>query len=155
MTTATPLTELTERPPGFIGSDLRPTGLQLEPQQLTEGVYALMANQIPKDNNGERASLVIDGGMTPRIGRHIQDIAGNLTSTPIRYLANTTFHGDHTFGNSAFADEVVIMTSRANRDAMTDLDTEKANRAENTHGDTALQEVTTWRLPELTFDRFA
>ncbi|WP_433337405.1 MBL fold metallo-hydrolase [Spirillospora sp. CA-294931] len=150
--------ELDERPAGFVAPNLSPDGLELRPRQLAEGVYALMANEVPKDNNGlivgEKAALVVDAGITPGIGRHIQDVVASLTDKPIRYLVNTTYHGDHTFGNTAFGEDVTLFSSRANKAAMTDLAREKRLRAESMYGDASLDEVRTWRRPDVVFDRF-
>ncbi|MBF6065177.1 MBL fold metallo-hydrolase [Nocardia terpenica] len=152
------VTEFDERPTGFIAPNLSPEGLRLQPHEVGEGAWALMANQFPKDNNGlivgEHAALVVDSGITPGIGRHIQDVAAELTGTPIRYLANTTFHGDHTFGNAAFPDAVTIFSSRLNKAAMTDLSAEKRIRTESMYGDNGLDTVHTWRRPDVVFDRF-
>lgn len=155
----TVIPELVERPTGFIAPNLSPIGLVLEPKPLAEGVWALMANEPPKDNNGlivgSHAALVVDSGVTPRIGRQIQELAGRLTDVPIRYLANTTYHGDHTFGNTAFGPEVTVVTSRLNRAAMTDIEAEKAIRRESMYDDKhALDGVVSWRYPDLVFDRF-
>lgn len=151
--------EFSERPPGYVAPDLSPTGLRLEPERLADGVYGLMANRLPKDNSGlvvgERAALVVDAGVTPTVGRHILEVAEGLTDRPVRYLANTTYHGDHTFGNSAFGPGVAVVSSRLNRAAMSDLAAEKRIRSESMYGDPALDEVTSWRLPDLVFDRFA
>jgi cyclase len=123
--------ELSERP-GFVGPDLSPQGLELRPRRLGDGVYALLANIPPKDNNGlvvgAEAALVVDAGVTPQIGKQIQRLAARLTDRPIAYLANTTFHGDHTFGNAAFPQQVIVVSSRANKAAMDDLDREKRLR---------------------------
>jgi cyclase len=150
--------EMTDRPPEFIAPNLSPAGLQLHPRELAEGVYALMANDLPKDNNGlivgDKAALVVDSGVSPAVGRHIQDVAAGLTDTPVRYLANTTYHGDHTFGNTAFGAEVAVFSSRMNKAAMTDLATEKRIRTESMYGDDSLDAVTTWRTPDVVFDRF-
>ncbi|WP_369201128.1 MBL fold metallo-hydrolase [Streptomyces sp. PU-14G] len=150
--------EMSERPEGFVAPDLRPTGLTLLPQEVAEGVYALMANEPPKDNNGlivgEDAALVVDSGVTPAVGRQIQELAAGLTDKPVRYLANTTYHGDHTFGNVAFGSDVTLFSSRLNKAAMTDLEAEKRMRAESMYGDGALDEVVTWRRPDVVFDRF-
>lgn len=150
--------EATERQPGFLAPNLSPKGLRLVPTKLAEGVYALMANQLPKDNNGliigSRAALVVDAGITPGVGRYLLGVARELTDKPIRYLANTTYHGDHTFGNVAFGEDVVVVSSRLNKAAMTDLETEKRMRGESMYGDPGMDEVTTWREPDLVFDRF-
>ncbi|WP_049575291.1 MBL fold metallo-hydrolase [Nonomuraea sp. SBT364] len=149
--------EIAERPAGFQGPNLTPAGLELIPRELAPGVHALMANLPPKDNSGviagADAALVIDAGITPQVARHIRSLAAGLTPAPVRYLVNTTYHGDHTFGNAAFPADVTIVSHRANRDAMTDLGREKAMRAESMYGDEALLDaVTTWRRPDLVFD---
>src|SRR5438093_11884339 len=105
-TSRIPDREIAERPDGYGGPNLSPVGLKLIPRAFTDGVYALMANVPPKDNNGlvagRDAALVIDAGITPEASRQLQGLAAELTSTPVRYLVNTIYHGDHTFGNSAF-----------------------------------------------------
>ena len=150
--------EPAERPVGFIAPNLSPEGLELVPTALADGVYGLVANQIPKDNNGliigERAALVVDSGITPGMGRYISNLADSLSDAPVRYLANTTYHGDHTFGNVAFGPEVAIVSSRINKSAMTDLEEEKAFRGESMYGHPGMAEVDTWRKPDMTFDRF-
>ncbi|MDJ1135650.1 MBL fold metallo-hydrolase [Streptomyces iconiensis] len=150
--------EMDERPPGFIAPNLSPADLRLEPQELAEGVYSLMANEVPKDSNGlivgEKAALIVDSGITPGIGRHIQEVAAELTDKPVRYLANTTYHGDHTFGNTAFGEEVTVISSRIDRAAMTDLAAEKRLRTESMYGDRSLDQVRTWCKPDAVFDRF-
>jgi cyclase len=151
--------ELSERPPGFVAPDLSPQGLILEPKRLGEGVYALLANTPPKDNNGlvvgDRAALVVDAGVTPEIGRQLQRLAARLTDRPIAYLVNTTFHGDHTFGNAAFGDQVTVISSWPNKAAMSDLDREKRLRGESMHAapDT-LAGIEVWRRPDVCFDQY-
>ena len=151
--------EIEERPAGYIGPDLNPDGLLLEPQKLVEGVYALMANVPPKDNNGvivgKKGVLVIDAGVNGVVAHHIQDIVRQLTDKPLLYLANTTYHGDHTFGNAAFPTEVTIVSSRENKDSMRDLEREKRIRTENMKGNAiALTDVVEWRLPDIIFEQF-
>ncbi|MET7334934.1 MBL fold metallo-hydrolase [Nonomuraea sp. NPDC005650] len=159
-TSLTPERELAERPEGYGGPNLSPVGLELVPHELAQGVWALMANLPPKDNNGvvagREAALVIDAGITPDVSVRIQATAADLTDRPLRYLVNTTYHGDHTFGNAAFPDQVVVVSSRVNKANMTDLAYEKQTRSANMYGDAALlDEVTTWRRPDLTFDSYA
>ncbi|MEV4011946.1 MBL fold metallo-hydrolase [Nonomuraea angiospora] len=159
-TSRIPEREIAERPAGYGGPNLSPVGLELVPHTFAEGVYALMASLPPKDNNGlvagRNAALVVDAGITPEISAKIQAIAADLTDRPLRYLVNTTYHGDHSFGNVAFPDEVVVVSSRVNRDNMADLAYEKQTRAANMYGDDALLDtVTTWRRPDLVFDAYA
>jgi cyclase len=152
--------EMLERPDGYLGPNLNPDGLHLQPKQLGRGVYALMANQVPKDNNGliigDKGAVVVDAGINGAISRQIQHIARRLSAKPIRYLVNTTYHGDHTFGNAAFADDVTIISSRLNKESMRDLDREKRIRTGNLRGNlAALAGVDRWRRPDIVFDEYA
>ena len=151
--------ELKERPADYQGPNLDPEGLQLRPVELGDGVYALMANIPPKDNNGvivgNHAALVIDAGINGAVSRQIQGIVAELTDKPLRYLVNTTYHGDHTFGNYAFDDDVVIISSVGNRASMSDLEVEKSFRVANLYGnDGAIADVTQWRRPDVAFDDY-
>ena len=150
--------EMSERQAGFMAPNLSPVSLRLIPRELATGVFALMANQLPKDNNGlivgEKAALVVDSGITPGVGRYLQEVVRELTDVPVRYLANTTFHGDHTFGNVAFGDDVAVVSSRLNKASMTNLEEEKRYRSESMYGDPGMEEVVSWRRPEVVFDRF-
>jgi cyclase len=151
--------EIAERPPDYLGPNLNPRGLVLTPVPLGKGVHALMANQLPKDNNGviigDKCALVVDAGINGAISRHIQDLVRQLTDKPTRYLVNTTYHGDHTFGNYAFPESVTIVSSWQNRESMHDLDYEKRMRFGNLREDgESIADVTTWRRPDLVFDRY-
>lgn len=155
-----PAREIAERPEGYQGPNLSPAGLTLLPSGLGERTHALMANIPPKDNNGviagRDAALVVDAGITPDVSRQILTLAAELTDRPLRYLVNTTYHGDHTFGNIAFPAETVIVSSRVNKENMANLDYEKKIRSGNMYGDEhMLGAVTRWRTPDLVFDSFA
>lgn len=105
---------------------------------------------------GSDAALLIDAGITPDVARQLRRHTAELTDRPLRYLVNTTYHGDHTFGNAEFPDDVTVISTVANRDNMTDLDQEKANRAESMAGDDALLDaVTSWRRPDVVIDSYA
>ncbi|MFI5897776.1 MBL fold metallo-hydrolase [Actinoplanes sp. NPDC051513] len=149
--------EIVERPDAYQGPNLSPVGLKLVPRELGPGVHALLANIPPKDNNGviagRDAAVVIDAGVTPGISAQIQALTAELTDRPLRYVVNTTYHGDHTFGNAAFPADVVIVSSRINKDNMSDLGYEKNVRSGNMYGDEKLLDaVDHWRKPDLVFD---
>jgi cyclase len=54
----------------------------------------------------------VDAGINGTVARHLPDAAATLTTKPLRYLVNTNYHGDHTFGNAAFPDAVEIVAHR-------------------------------------------
>lgn len=152
-----PKREIADRPHGYQGPNLSPSGSALTPVALGEGVHALMATIPPKDNNGliigTQAALVVDAGITPTVARLIQDTVADLTDRPLRYLVNTTYHGDHTFGNMAFPAQTVVVSSRINKENMADLAYEKRVRSGNMYGDEGLFDaVTRWRTPDVAFD---
>lgn len=116
-----------------------------------------MANRIPRDNSGvvigSRGALVIDSGMNGAMARQIQERVQKLTDKLILYLANTNYHGDHTFGNYAFPDSVEIIAHAKTRDSMSDLDADKKIRARNLFGnERAIADVTRWRKPDRVSD---
>jgi cyclase len=149
--------EIQERPAHYRGPNLDPTAVKLLPRFLGRGVYALMANKMPRDNSGvvigSRGALVIDAGINGSMARQIQQRVRELTDKPLLYLVNTNYHGDHTFGNYAFPDSVQIVAHQKTCDSMTDLEAERRIRARNLFGnDAAISDVTTWRKPDCVFD---
>jgi cyclase len=57
---------------------------------------------------GDDAIAVIDTFTTPAMARELAEDVRRVTSKPIRYVLNTHYHGDHTFGNQVFPDAVVM-----------------------------------------------
>ena len=148
-----------KRPLGYLGPILDPEEFVLQPLELDEGVYALMANTPSKDNNGliigETSALVVDAGFNGAMARKIQEVSHQLTSKPIRYLVNTTYHGDHTFGNYAFSRDVTIISSSKNKESMRELEREKRIRSSNLRGNIkAISDVAVWRRPDIVFQSY-
>lgn len=53
---------------------------------------------------GEDAVLVIDSRATPGQARELRTELLQLTNLPVRWLFNTHYHWDHTFGNQCFSE---------------------------------------------------
>jgi len=86
-------------------------------QPVADGVYACL----PPDGTasagfivGDDGAVVIDTLTTPSQARWLLASVRAVTSAPIRYVVNTHWHGDHTFGNEQFrpAGIVAHMTCR-------------------------------------------
>jgi len=61
----------------------------------------------------EWGSIVIDTMRTPKDGELLKEHVNANTAKPIRLVINSHFHGDHTFGNTAFsAPKVATETTR-------------------------------------------
>jgi glyoxylase-like metal-dependent hydrolase (beta-lactamase superfamily II) len=76
-------------------------------QQITSDLYFF------RDYDGSNAAflvtdegvLVVDTRQHPRAGHELLDGIRKITSRPIRWVINSHFHGDHTFGNATFQRE--------------------------------------------------
>ncbi|WP_282137259.1 MBL fold metallo-hydrolase [Rossellomorea aquimaris] len=84
---------------------------------LCDGVYAAIATpgQGAWSNAGivdlGEELLIFDSFATPSAGYELRKQAEEMTGKPVKYLINSHYHGDHVFGNQAFADTTIISTS--------------------------------------------
>ena len=53
---------------------------------------------------GDRDVLIVDSGSLPSIAAGDIALIRQWTTKPVRYVVNTHWHGDHTWGNSVYAD---------------------------------------------------
>jgi cyclase len=100
-------------------------------ERMAEGVYAIIhddaSDQWPHSNTGvvvyDDGVLVVDATYLPSRARADIALIRKLTDKPVRYLVNTHWHMDHTYGNVAYRDtfpDMVILTERQTRE-MSDL----------------------------------
>lgn len=94
----------------------------LESQELANGVYAIiptnadsMADQgIPIATSsgfviGSKGVLVVDTMLNKRLNAQLLELIAAETDLPVRYAVNTSFHGDHSYGNQYLPDETLII----------------------------------------------
>jgi cyclase len=94
----------------------------LESQKLADGVFAViqtgadeMAEQgLPLATSagfviGTDGVLVIDTMLNERLNTQLFDLIAAETDLPVRYAVNTSFHGDHSYGNQYLPDESLII----------------------------------------------
>jgi glyoxylase-like metal-dependent hydrolase (beta-lactamase superfamily II) len=81
--------------------------------RLTEGVYAIRHKRAARmgalSGNttvvvGDQGVLVVDSCLLPSIARDDIALIWQWTDKPVRYLVNTHWHGDHTYGNGVYID---------------------------------------------------
>ena len=83
--------------------------------QVAPGVYCAIgngsmnvgANTVVIIN--ERDVLLVDSTTSPAAAVRLQEEMKKLTDRPVRYVVNTHFHFDHTFGNQVFEPGAVII----------------------------------------------
>ena len=96
-------------------------------ERLADGVFAIIhddaTDQWPHSNTGvvlyDDGVLVVDATYLPSRARADIGLIRGLTDKPVRYLVNTHWHMDHTYGNEAYRDafpQAVIVTERETRE---------------------------------------
>ena len=95
-----------------------PAGMRMEARELAPGIYQVAASDVDeKDHTGTNAGIIIGSRGVLVVESLINgDLASQLlaeirkkTDLPIQYLVNTSFHGDHVYGNFAFPDSTEII----------------------------------------------
>ena len=94
----------------------------LESQELSPGVFAVIptgademaANGFPIATSGgfvigDNGVLVVESMLNERLTTQFLDLIAAETDKPVRYLVNTSFHGDHSYGNQYVPEEVDII----------------------------------------------
>ncbi|MFD8027423.1 MBL fold metallo-hydrolase [Streptomyces sp. NPDC059717] len=98
--------------------------VQMHPHRLAEGVYAVMASDVDTTDHtatnagfavGDSGVLVIESLSNGRLASQVIGEVRKATPLPIRFLVNTSFHGDHCFGNFAFPAQTVIIHHEATK----------------------------------------
>lgn len=101
------------------GLEAAPLTYELQPRQLTEGVWLVAGAQeaVTRDNGGaianvaildsDAGAIVIDTGPSLRYGETLAALARQLTKKEIARVYITHFHPDHMFGNQAFKSEAI------------------------------------------------
>lgn len=92
--------------------------VNLVSKELATGVFAVMPDDVlTKDHVGttagfvigERSVLVIESMLTGDLASQLIGLVRRVTTKPIRFLVNTSYHGDHAYGNYLFPDSTVVI----------------------------------------------
>lgn len=69
---------------------------------------------------GDNAVLVVDTMLNERLANQVIGLIRETTEKPIRYIVNTSYHGDHSYGNQYFDESIEIIQHRKTRDYIRD-----------------------------------
>lgn len=100
----------------------QPWSIELERVELAPNVYAVydsLAESWLKDYGasagttsgfivGERGVFVVDSLVNPHLTSQLIRLIKEVTSKPILYVVNTSYHGDHMYGNYMFPNSTII-----------------------------------------------
>lgn len=127
----------------------------LESQKIADGVFAVIptgaddmaAAGYPIATTGgfvigETGVLVVESMLNQRLNTQLFDLVAAETDKPVRYLVNTSYHGDHAYGNQYVSDNVIII-QHANAAAYIDayLEPDKAFMIQNFGEGRGIEEV--------------
>ena len=89
--------------------------VQLEMEKLTNAVYAFYPSDAKEKNPkgypvatsggfvvGDIGVLVVESMVNKRLADQVMGFVKKVTDKPILYVVNTSYHGDHAYGNYAF-----------------------------------------------------
>jgi len=103
---------------------------------------------------GEKGVLVIDAHISMAMARQILERVREVTDKPIRYLVNSNYHGDHTFGNCAFPAETLVIQQRETAARVPYMEEEKAFFFPCVGSKPEIFEGVTLRFPDIVFDDY-
>ncbi len=79
-------------------------------RRLSESVYCILGGEKEANTGfvvGKNGVLVIDTTFSPYQATLVLKVIRSVTQKPIKYVFNTHYHSDHTFGNQVFSAKVV------------------------------------------------
>ncbi len=95
-----------------------PARVNLTSKELSTGVFAVMPDDVlAKDHVGttggfvigKRGVLVIESMLNGDLASQLIGLVRKVTTKPIRFLVNTSYHGDHAYGNYLFPENAVVI----------------------------------------------
>ncbi|MGH7944410.1 MAG: MBL fold metallo-hydrolase [Opitutaceae bacterium] len=95
-----------------------PADVRLVARRLAPGVYAALPDDADKKDHvattggivvGKEGVLIVESMVTGRLAAQLIGLARGISHKPIRYLVNTSYHGDHSYGNYVFPQQTVVI----------------------------------------------
>src|SRR6202012_4149170 len=98
--------------------------VNLTSKELAPGVFAVLPDDVlTKDHVGttagfvigERGVLVVESMLNGDLAAQLIGLVRQVTTKPILFLVNTSYHGDHAYGNYVFPESTVIIQHTATK----------------------------------------
>jgi cyclase len=90
------------------------SGVEIEAQEVAKGIYMLTGEGGNLGLSvGEDGGFLIDDQYAPLTGKILAAVK-ELTAEPVRFVANTHYHGDHTGGNENMGEAGALIVAHEN-----------------------------------------
>lgn len=98
--------------------------VNLTSKELAPGVFAVMPDNVHAKDHvattagfviGDQNVLVIESMLNGDLASQLIGLVRQVTTKPIRFLVNTSYHGDHAYGNYLFPDSTVVIQHPATK----------------------------------------
>lgn len=98
--------------------------VNLTSKELADGVFVVMPDDVFEKDHvattagfviGERSVLVVESMLNGDLASQLIGLVRQVTTKPIRFLVNTSYHGDHAYGNYLFPDSTVVIQHPATK----------------------------------------
>ena len=122
--------------------------------EVAPNVYAFIQENCATNAGfiaSEEGVLVIDSLMTPLLAGKLYSAIRNVTTSPIRYVVNTQFHGDHVFGNQYFLPALIVAHGNCRTELIEKFDANMQKYRSRTELTPELDH-TRMTLPDVTFE---
>jgi len=121
-------------------------------ERIADDIYVFISERYAQVTMGailtEQGAIVIDTFPFPQETNEVLDFIQHLAIQGVRYVINTHYHADHTYGNYLFADAEII-AHRLTREALARLGPENLAKAKQETSELADVQL---RLPDITFE---
>lgn len=125
-------------------------------QKLSDSVYVLTDKDMYMNSTlilGKEGCILIDTRQNIQLAKELKAAVGSITDKPIKHLINTHYHGDHTFGNQVFINEVKEIIGHKNvRTTLLTIGEEHKDFFRDFFGATGTEEVVI-TPPTLTYEK--
>jgi cyclase len=98
--------------------------VNLTSRELAPGVFAVMPDDVMAKDHvattagfviGERGVLVVESMLNGDLASQLIGLVRRETAKPIRFLVNTSYHGDHAYGNFVFPESTAVIQHPATK----------------------------------------
>ncbi|MHC4140210.1 MAG: MBL fold metallo-hydrolase, partial [Planctomycetota bacterium] len=124
-------------------------------QKVSDNTYVLIDKDMEMNSTliiGKKDCILVDTRQNISLAKESQSAVKSITNKPIKYLINTHYHGDHTFGNQMFIEAQDIIGHKNARTTLLETGEQHKDLFRDFFGVSGMDEVVI-TPPTLTFEK--